>query len=171
MNSKPVCSTCPVWNITSDQRIMGLSLIWVMWVFSALTGCYPELGVLQPQWESWDHSRVWSTPWIHLWGCCSNYLTNTTGVTVSQMVNSRTHGSKHGIQPSLKVSFSSPFIIKLVSVSVVLHALLCGDLGVNLSLPLLDWCSSYLSLQCQTPSREIHGITAMFCWPQGIPVP
>ena len=37
-------------------KVLGLNPVGVMWDFSALTGSYPELGVLWAQWEGWDCS-------------------------------------------------------------------------------------------------------------------
>ena len=41
---------------TAGWKVVGSNPIRVMWDFSALTGSYPELGVLWVQWEGWDHT-------------------------------------------------------------------------------------------------------------------
>ena len=41
---------------TAGWKVVGSNPSRVIWDFSALTGSYPELGVLWVQWEGWDHT-------------------------------------------------------------------------------------------------------------------
>ena len=59
-------------------KVLGLNPVRVMWDFSALTGTYPELGVLWALWEGWDCSAKLRA----LQGCVFERGALTTGPTL-----------------------------------------------------------------------------------------